>query len=115
MPREQDEYYQVGYDSFTTHKSSNWACPSQPQDYEQWLSKTPDDRGQWQQGRKKAILDFVRPYATQFLQELHELELRHSASICTGCGCCGAGFYIIVDGIQYEIDEEDFTKETQND
>ncbi len=112
MPKEEVDYYQMGYDSFLIDKTSCYTYPSQPEQQDQWRNiMTAEERGHWQLGRKAAIHDWIRPHAEPFVKELRKLELKYNATIDMGCGCCG-GLYINIDDISYDINEEDFMEKT---
>ncbi len=60
------------------------------------------------QGIRKAKIDYLKSYVTQFMQEYNELAKKHNADIHIGCGCCSGGYYITVNGVNYEFDPEDY-------
>lgn len=103
------DFFQYGYDYFLKNKGDSWpGWHCMPDGYpfiedysnHEYYSKCKN-------GFQKARREYLKPYWKPIWEKLKALEEENNIRICTGCGCCGAGYHLTVDGFQYEVSEED--------
>jgi hypothetical protein len=109
------EWFQKGRDLFLKHKTHHYEWKysfDSYDDYRKFHDKNHGRTRSLEKGYQAARDEFVKPYAKEFFAKLEKFQKENNASICTGCGCCGGGYILTIDGHDYEL-EGDYNDQNQ--
>jgi hypothetical protein len=112
-------FIQYGYDLFLKEKGDAWPGWNKMPEGFKWEDGQPRPKEGYyelcKKGYKQARIDYIKPHVVDFLKELKVLEGKYNCEVDTGCGCCGGGYFVTIDGKTFEFDPGDYKEENNND